>query len=139
MKMAANEYQVGFGCGAPGPSVWVGYRPRNSISGQEEAIIVQLGEGPHCEEKTLSPREMLQFNYKTVLWREVEGERRFGGIAEDPKWFEKKCKEAGCEWFVPMARRMAVGEHVALEEIQVSYLARNGKPMPCGTWIELFR
>jgi hypothetical protein len=57
---------------------------------------------------------------------------------EPPGWFNRLCQDLGCEWFVPMAQRMAEGEHVALEEIQASYLAHNGKPMPCGTWGVLF-
>jgi len=62
-----------------------------------------------------------------------------GGIVEEKDWFENRCKEANCEWFVPMVKRMAAGENVPLEEIQAAYLKHNGQPMPCGEWAKLFR
>lgn len=37
--------------------------------------------------------------------------------------------EAGAEWFLPLIRRMAVGERVSLEEVGQAYRAANGSEL----------
>jgi hypothetical protein len=78
--------------------------------------------------------------YRPYIYPVIDG-RIVSGKLElaPPGWFERKCREADCEWFIQMAKRMAEGEHVPLEEIQAAYLAHNGKSMPCGKWSQLFQ
>jgi hypothetical protein len=134
------EYLVGQGSVDPNQTIWVGYRPRGERN-SEEAVCVSVG--PICRDSetyVLPPAKMLErrpfIQVGSVIngrWQTSKSEQ------ESPGWFGRKCHEANCEWFVPMVKRMAGGEHVPLEEIQAAYLAHNGKPMPCGDWIELFR
>jgi hypothetical protein len=121
------------------PKTWVGYR----IGSQAVAEVVCVSLGSIARDSdtyVLSPAEMLEHRpYVLVghvmdgIWRTNRAER------EPPGWFERKCREANCEWFVPFVKRMADGEAVPLKEIEAAYLAHNGKPMPCGKWSELFR
>ncbi len=121
--------------------MWIGYRPEIAGNDLPEAVCFQFGLGPGAQGSVLTPKQMLDYCYGHTVWKQVDGQRRFAGyVKEPPGWFERKCREANCEWFVPPVKRMAAaGEHVALEEIQAAYLAHNGKPMPCGKWRELFR
>ena len=119
--------------------VGIGYRPAGTGWSSETEIIAQFDDGPGSSGSTISPSRMLQFKHHEVKWIEENGQRKFGGLDIEENWFEHRCKEANCEWFVPMVKRMATGEDVPLEEIQAAYLAHNGQPMPCGEWSKLFR
>lgn len=114
---------------------------RQSERGTEmPRITVIWGEGRHAEETSLSARDILVFEYGRASWKNVGGDSKFLKYVKDPPgWFERRCREAQCEWFVPMVKRMAAGEQVSIEEIQTEYFAHNKKPMPCGKWSELFR
>jgi hypothetical protein len=53
-------------------------------------------------------------------------------------WFRRVCVEAGCGWFLPLARRIAAGEPVAPDEIVGTYAANyHGQAMPCGFFEDL--
>jgi hypothetical protein len=76
-----------------------------------------------------------------VMWPEPEVP--VGAIVrQDPQrsyFLERMCVDAGCAWFVPMFRRLASGEDVPLEEIQIAYMAHNnGRRMRDGTLWSLF-
>jgi hypothetical protein len=134
----AIEYQIGKGFMNRIP-IWVGYKPAANDIDCPEAIVVAMDEGRHRDGKCLSAKGMLEFRWRSDIWIESPNGRRYGGEKVESDWFKHKCKEANCEWFVPMVERMADGETVPIEEIQAAYIAHNGRPMPCGKWQELFR
>lgn len=137
--MHHEEYVIGQGRDSYHEPLWVSYVPRAGIQGVR--ICVQEGVGPHARSWMESPAEM--FDARRLQWDVVEK----NGIPtmtnprlQRPGWFERKCAEAGCSWFVPFVRRMAAGEEIPLEEIQAAYREHNeGKEMPSGTWGSLFR
>jgi hypothetical protein len=131
-----REYLIG---GSTVRQMWIGYRPHGDGKGEEEAIAIQTERGPGAHGSVLSPKAMVSFRPHKFTYSVIDGVARIEKMEQEPPgWFDRLCQDLGCEWFVPMARRMAEGEHVALEEIQASYLAHNGKPMPCGTWGVIF-
>jgi hypothetical protein len=137
--MDYRQYQIGHGFDAYGEPVWVGYQPAEPGGSVPEIVSVKLHRGRDAEGPSAPPEDILQFRNTTSIWIEEGGKRKFGGLKEDPNWFENRCREAGCEWFVPMVKRMAAGEHVTLDEIETAYALHNGKPMPCGEWRSMFQ
>lgn len=138
--MFKNEYLVGKGQNLNGSPIFIGYRPKDGgLPDHPEMVAAQVGHGPANIGLAVSASSMLAFKNCQPRWVEEDGKRKFRGTIEEENWFVHRCKEANCEWFVPMVKRMAGGESVPLEEIQAVYLAHNGKPMPCGEWSKLFR
>ena len=100
---------------------------------------LHFGRGGDCTTKP--PGRILEHRPHIFHDAMVDGELKTMSIEQEPPgWFERKCAEAGCSWFVPFVRRMAAGEDVPLEEIQAAYREHNeGREMPSGTWGSLFR
>lgn len=85
-----------------------------SRSNEAWKISVSTGWIPYSDGGSYSPREMLDWGYRYT--------------------FEEQCKELGCSWFVDLVRRMARGEEVSIEDLEVTY--RNAYPtgdLPRGT------
>lgn len=102
-------------------------------------ILVEWGYRGNTEGPTLPPKEMLEFRKGHLINRVVEGIVKATWEEEPPGWFERKCAEAHCSWFVPMVRRMAAGQEVPLEEIRAAFRENNGgREMPCGEWAEIY-
>lgn len=126
-----NYYEIGAGRDAEGLPIEVGYLPPGPDTSPDGLISVSIGEGPGSQGGAIPPKKMLEFRYGRLVWKEVDGKLRFQGeVKEAPGWFERFCRQANCEWFVPVVKRMAAGENVPLQEIQSTYLAHNGKPIP---------
>lgn len=130
--------RVGSGYDEHGQTVRVNYAPAHPFfhDGKERVSVI-IGTGIHAEGPCLPAKEILRFQPTHAVWKELGGERKFEEfIKEAPAWFERKCRESNCEWFVPIVRRMAAGEPVPLEELQSAYLAHNGKVMSSAKWGE---
>jgi hypothetical protein len=84
-------------------------------------ILVEWGYRGNTEGPTRPPKEMLDFREGHLVTRIVEGKEKATWEEESPGWFERKCAEAHCSWFVPMVRQMAAGEEVSLEEIRAAF------------------
>jgi hypothetical protein len=137
--MDPTEYLIGYGRTSDNTPMWIGYRTLPRGGNSDDEVAVGIGEGPGSEGFVLPPKRVLEFEYGRTMWDLVNGKPQYRGyVKEPPGWFERKCREANCEWFVPMVKRMAAGERVPLEEIQAAYQVYNGKPMPCGSWTTLF-
>lgn len=140
MNKITNEHLVGQGRVANGDPVWIGYRTgERTSSGWPKGILAQVGVGPTALSLVVPASKMLTFKNIHEEWVINDGKSKCIGLVDEKDWFEHRCKEANCEWFVPMVKRMAAGEDVPLAEIQAAYLQHNGKPMPCGEWSKLFR
>jgi hypothetical protein len=95
-------------------------------------IVVQMGLGPLAQGPMLHPAKMLEFRPHIFHDEIIDGRLKMVGMEQEPPgWFGRKCKEAGCEWFVPYVERMSKGEEVALEELKEAYRMHNhGREMP---------
>jgi hypothetical protein len=102
-------------------------------------ILVEWGYRGNTQGPTKAPKEMLDFRKGHMVTRIVDGKEKATWEEEPPGWFERKCAEAHCSWFVPMVRQMAAGEEVSLEEIRAAFRKHNGGiEMPCGDWSEIY-
>jgi hypothetical protein len=144
--MKDTQYQIGYNEGVLEARtgkikpMWITYRPVETQAGVDKHISVYIGSGRFDWAKMASPQEILKFRPYHFFDKIVDGQSVADRMEQEPPgWFERKCREANCEWFVPMVKRMAAGEDVPLEEIQAAYLKHNGQPMPCGEWAKLFR
>src|SRR5436189_6343861 len=115
--MHSSEYQSGYATTGSAESIWIGYRAE---ADGRHAIYVQEGVGRAAEGSVRSPAEILAFRPVAPHTTISGGEIRTAFEQEPPGWFERKCKEANSEWFVPFVQRMAGGESVPLEEIQAA-------------------
>lgn len=92
-------------------------------------VLVEMWQDGTSTGPTLTPKAML--DYRPYVPHKVGDKTTFE--QDSPGWFERKCVEANCSWFVPLAKRMAAGEKVPIEEIQTAYKSHNdGQEMPCG-------
>src|SRR3954454_1868957 len=130
-----NEFfLIGRGTDSAGIPVFVAMTYPN----HEPRIFVQLNLGPPSEDWDFAVNEALQYTLRTTQHAQVDGVVRFVGIvSEPPGWFERKCAEANCQWFVPIVKRMAAGENVQLQEIEASYLTYNGSPLRHGQFHQI--
>ncbi len=61
-------------------------------------------------------------------------------LEEAPGWFERSLRNAGCDWFLPIAKRIALGERVPVKELLTVFSNNNGgREMPHGSINFLFR
>lgn len=98
-------------------------------------LLVEWGYRGNTEGATWPPMEMLEFKKGHLVYRVSEGKEKATWEEELPAWFESRCAEAHCSWFVSMVQRMAKGEEVSLEEIRTAFRDNNGGlEMPCGDW-----
>lgn len=126
MNNPKQKYLIGFTVRNLWP-VWIGYCPQSYDN--EEELSVCIGEGRVGFGAVKPPKEMLEFIYGQTISKEINGKVVIERRDEPPGWFERECREANCEWFIPLARRMAQGEKGLLEEVKAAYLAHNGKPI----------
>jgi hypothetical protein len=101
-------------------------------------ISLIKGQGREADGLVLAPEEAL--NYTPTPGFELpvdEIDQTFSGQeAARLSWFEKKCMEANCTWFVDYVKRMAAGENISLEEIQTAYRTHhNGLEMKSNSWV----
>ena len=137
---AIDSCIVGYNPGRVTPTwivpIWIVYHPAN----QKVSICTEAGIGPGAHGATYSPETILTYRPYVTTRVVVDGVLRILKSEQAPPgWFERTCRECNCEWFFPLVKRMASGEQVQLQEVQDAYLAHNGKPLPSGTWHELFR
>jgi hypothetical protein len=120
--------------------MWISYLPDGTRWESGTFLDIQISQGRHATVVTLPPSKMLEFRLSIYGVEFVDGQRMIDVCGKEPAgWFERMCAEANCEWFVPLAKRMAAGEAVPLKEIQSAYRHHNGgKEMPCGDWGVLF-
>ena len=102
-------------------------------------VFVETWQDGSAEGPTLPPNEMLNYHPYVRQRSNESSSSKVTYDQESPGWFERKCRQANCEWFVPFVKRMAIGEEMPLKEIQAAYLAHNGKPMPCREGNDMFR
>jgi hypothetical protein len=105
------------------------------VRAEDNAIALVAGPGPYDDNSVSSAASWLE---RRPFLRWFYAEKVAGGI-EPPGWFERECSAGGFGWFVPIAKRIAAGEKVSLEEITTTYAAHNrGRAMPHGTVSQLF-
>jgi hypothetical protein len=118
------DYTVGYAFQNGWP-LWVAYRPEDPQGGVR--IIILIGEGPVAQSLVTTPIKVLEFIYGQTISKAVNGKVVITTVDEPPGWFERKCHEANCDWFVPMVKRMAAGEDIPLEEIKTAYQLNNNR------------
>ena len=99
----------------------------------EPSVLVETWQDGESTGPTLPPQQMLA--YRPYVSRRGISDRSPGTTFEQEPagWFERRCAEANCLWFLPLVERMARGERVPLLEIQAAYRMHNhGKEMPSG-------
>ena len=135
--MISHQYRlVGSGTRTDGVPVCIALSYSPNL---EPMVVVQDNRGPASENWEFSLPQAAGFTPKSVRYEPSEGGVRFREVIQEPSgWFERKCAEANCGWFAVLAKRIASGEPVRLEEIDAAYVAHNGKPIPCGRWDELY-
>jgi hypothetical protein len=111
-----------------------------SYSGKNDTPEISLikGQGRVAEGYVLSPKKAL--NHTPIPGIEASVDKIDLTFSEKDaahlSWFEKKCVEANCTWFVDYVKRMAAGEDIPLEEIQSAYRTHNnGHEMKSTSWV----
>ena len=108
----------------------------NQIQPDSPYILVEIWRNGVSVGPTSTPEEILEHR-PHILSKTSTGKTHYE--QEPPGWFERKCAEANCSWFVPLVKRMAAGEKVPLSEIQAEYRNHNAeKELPCGLMGEVF-
>ncbi len=118
----------------PDSDEWYGISIIACSTVDTKRIAIADGWSPHDHGSVLSAGELLtrQWHRQTV----VDGRVIFQ--PEPPGWFERRCALLRCSWFYDLARRMAAGEDVAIEEVKQAYRAHNdGRILPTGMWYQL--
>jgi hypothetical protein len=108
-----------------------------STENKKPEIILIKGYGREADGMRLFPEKA--FDYIPMSGNETpvdEIDQTFTQKeAAELSWFEKKCVEANCTWFVDYVKRMATGEDIPLEEIQTAYRTHhNGLEMKSTSW-----
>jgi len=96
-------------------------------SGDDNKVSLIEGPSPHYPSGVKSLREWFSFQPRYLVTN--EGKNRI--VVEAPGWFERICQEAGCAWFLPLAKQIAEGAAISTEEITEVYASHHqGRPMP---------
>ena len=118
----------------PDAGEWYGISIVACSTSDTNRIAIADGWSPHDHGSTLAAAEILQRQWH----RQSVKDGRVVFEPEPPGWFERRCAFLQCSWFHNLARRMAAGEHVTVEEIQQAYRVHNdGRSIPTGTWDQL--
>src|SRR6187551_83111 len=101
----------------------------------DQRVTLFEGPSPHFHSPVKSIEAWFEFQPKYVVTQEGKNSL----VVEPPGWFERKLKESHCDWFLPIARRIAIGERVPIEEITAAYSgSHDGQSMLHGSIEELF-
>src|SRR5258705_330753 len=78
-------------------------RPSSAKPGDPEDpdILVESWQDGVSDGTTLPPENMLEYRPYTRSARTKSGSSSTGYVQEPAGWFERRCAEAGCLWFVP--------------------------------------
>jgi len=131
-----TEYLVGKGVSPDGLAIRITYTPAHPFfHDSKERVAVIVGQGVHSEGPCVPAERILKFEKTREVWNR-QGEKPVfeGFVKEPPGWFERKCQEAHCEWFIPFVEKIASGECVTIEEIPKAFFYHNKSMMPSSSW-----
>jgi len=114
------------------------YCPDYSLTSEGGRPQIGFFEGPTGHYDALCNDPVFWLTYRHRSYEVIDG--RVVEKIPSEEWFERLCQEIGSVWFISMVYRMATGEVVPIQEIQLAYAtSNNGAQMPHGPVRQIFR